>query len=37
METVAGFLATPMDKLKDMFAKFPTSDMKAEAQSNIPK
>lgn len=28
-ETLAGFLALPMDKLKDMFAKFPTEEMKA--------
>ena len=25
-ETLVGFLATPIDKLKDMFAKFPTED-----------
>ncbi|GLB37091.1 putative HHE domain-containing protein [Lyophyllum shimeji] len=27
-ETVAGLMAAPIDKLKDMFAKFPTEDMK---------
>jgi hemerythrin superfamily protein len=28
LETLAGFLAAPMDKLKDAFAKFPTDEMK---------
>ncbi|TDL19010.1 hypothetical protein BD410DRAFT_453300 [Rickenella mellea] len=27
-ETLAGFLAAPMDKLKDAFSKFPTEEMK---------
>jgi len=27
-ETVAGLMAAPIDKLKDMFAKFPTEEMK---------
>jgi len=36
-ETVAGFLSLPMDKLKDMFMKAPTEDMKREAASNLPK
>lgn len=30
-ETLVGFLAAPVDKLKDMFAKFPTEEMKEEA------
>jgi hemerythrin-like domain-containing protein len=28
LETLAGFLAAPIDKLKDAFAKFPTQEMK---------
>ncbi|KAH8919893.1 hypothetical protein BT69DRAFT_1223552 [Atractiella rhizophila] len=28
LETLAGFMALPIDKLKDMFMKFPTDDMK---------
>lgn len=31
LETLAGFLAAPMDKLKDAFAKFPTEEMKEQA------
>ncbi|KAF9492121.1 hypothetical protein BDN71DRAFT_1451918 [Pleurotus eryngii] len=27
-ETLSAFIATPIDKLKDMFAKFPTEEMK---------
>jgi hypothetical protein len=30
-ETLAGLLATPIDKLKDMFAKFPTPEMQERA------
>ena len=30
LETLAGFLAAPIDKLKDAFAKFPTEEMKEE-------
>lgn len=30
-ETLAGFLVTPIDKLKDAFAKFPTEEMKNAA------
>ncbi|KAE9405681.1 hypothetical protein BT96DRAFT_915893 [Gymnopus androsaceus JB14] len=33
-ETLVGFLALPMDKLKDMFAKFPTEEMKAAAKDD---
>ncbi|KAE9405682.1 hypothetical protein BT96DRAFT_915894 [Gymnopus androsaceus JB14] len=33
-ETLAGFLALPMDKLKDMFAKFPTEEMKEAAKKD---
>jgi len=32
-ETLAGFLAAPMDKLKDAFAKFPTEQMKQDAKN----
>jgi hemerythrin superfamily protein len=28
-ETIAGLMAAPIDKLKDMFAKFPTEEMKS--------
>lgn len=28
LETLAGFLAAPIDKLKDAFSKFPTEEMK---------
>ena len=31
LETLAGFLAAPLDKLKDLFSKFPTEEMKKEA------
>lgn len=31
-ETLGGFLVTPMDKLKDFFATFPSDDMKAESK-----
>lgn len=31
-ETLAGFMALPIDKLKDIFSKFPTEDMKEEAK-----
>jgi hypothetical protein len=34
-ETVVGFLTTPIDKLKDMFTKFPTEEMKQEAQKDV--
>jgi len=32
-ETLAGFIAAPIDKLKDLFAKFPTEEMKEEANA----
>ncbi|KAF8632800.1 hypothetical protein AX17_004755 [Amanita inopinata Kibby_2008] len=32
-ETVVGLLTAPIDKLKDMFAKFPTEEMKREAEA----
>ncbi|KAJ6481901.1 hypothetical protein C8R45DRAFT_831624 [Mycena sanguinolenta] len=32
-ETLAGFLVTPIDKLKDAFTKFPTEEMKEDAKS----
>lgn len=35
LETLAGFLAAPLDKLKDMFAKFPTDEMKQEAKEEM--
>ena len=31
-ETLVGLLSAPIDKLKDMFAKFPTEEMKEEAE-----
>lgn len=31
-ETLSAFIATPIDKLKDMFAKFPTEEMKQAAK-----
>ncbi|KAF5382333.1 hypothetical protein D9757_008460 [Collybiopsis confluens] len=31
-ETLIGFLALPIDKLRDMFAKFPTQEMKEAAE-----
>ncbi|KAG8805649.1 hypothetical protein FRC17_005405, partial [Serendipita sp. 399] len=31
-ETLAGFLALPMDKIKDVFASFPTEEMKEEME-----
>jgi hemerythrin superfamily protein len=31
-ETLGGFLVTPMDKLKDFFASFPTDEMKQESK-----
>ncbi|KIJ68893.1 hypothetical protein HYDPIDRAFT_164627 [Hydnomerulius pinastri MD-312] len=31
-ETVAGFLALPIDKIKDYFDKFPTEEMKRDAR-----
>ncbi|THH04829.1 hypothetical protein EW145_g5232 [Phellinidium pouzarii] len=34
LETIAGFLAAPIDKLKDMFSIFPTDEMKQEAKSS---
>ncbi|CAG7850447.1 Uncharacterized hemerythrin-like protein C869.06c [Serendipita indica DSM 11827] len=36
-ETLAGFLAYPMDKLKDMFAAFPTDDMKQQMETHENK
>ncbi|THU93346.1 hypothetical protein K435DRAFT_829503 [Dendrothele bispora CBS 962.96] len=30
-ETLAGFMALPIDKLKDLFMKFPTEEMKKDA------
>lgn len=35
LETLAGFLAAPLDKLKDVFAKFPTDEMKQEAKEEL--
>jgi len=34
-ETLAGFLAAPMDKLKDLFASFPSAEEKAAARENL--
>jgi hypothetical protein len=34
-ETVVGFLTMPIDKLKDLFSKFPTEEMKQEAQKDM--
>jgi len=36
LETLVGFLAAPLDLLKDAFAKFPTADMKEAAEKNMP-
>jgi len=38
-ETLAGFLALPIDKLKDIFASFPTEETKArtKAEENLEK
>jgi len=33
-ETLAGLLAAPMDKLKDMFAQFPSDEEKDQAMKN---
>ncbi|KIY69870.1 hypothetical protein CYLTODRAFT_348675 [Cylindrobasidium torrendii FP15055 ss-10] len=33
-ETLAGFLALPVDRLKDLFSAFPTEEMKAKATSS---
>jgi hypothetical protein len=33
-ETLVGFLQAPIDKLKDVFAKFPTEEMKEGAKGN---
>jgi hypothetical protein len=33
-ETLIGFLEAPIDKLKDLFAAFPTEEMKAEAEKH---
>ncbi|KAJ3794791.1 hypothetical protein GGU11DRAFT_817950 [Lentinula aff. detonsa] len=33
-ETLVGFLALPIDKLKDMFSKFPTEEMKKVAEQD---
>lgn len=30
-ETLAGLMAAPIDKLKDAFSKFPTEEMKDQA------
>ncbi|KAH8103296.1 hypothetical protein BXZ70DRAFT_888910 [Cristinia sonorae] len=35
LETLAGFLAAPLDKLKDMFSKFPTAEEKAGAEKEL--
>ena len=32
METLAGFLAAPIDRLKDAFARFLTDEMKEKAE-----
>ncbi|KAF9556871.1 hypothetical protein CPC08DRAFT_764939 [Agrocybe pediades] len=37
METVAGLMAAPLDKLKDMFAKFPTDEDKAAAKEEAKR
>ena len=29
LETIAGFMAAPIDKLREMFLKFPTDEMKS--------
>lgn len=34
-ETLAGFLQAPIDKLKDYFATFPSSDEKQEAKKSL--
>jgi hypothetical protein len=34
-DTVVGFLTMPIDKLKDMFSKFPTEEMKQEVQKDV--
>lgn len=36
-ETFVGFLAAPIDKLKDVFAKFPTEEMKDEMKEDLKK
>jgi hypothetical protein len=33
-ETLVGFLGAPIDKLKDMFASFPTEEMKERAENH---
>ncbi|KAF9071202.1 hypothetical protein BDP27DRAFT_1361990 [Rhodocollybia butyracea] len=33
-ETLVSFLAMPIDRLRDMFAKFPTEEMKEEAEKD---
>ncbi|KAH8115031.1 HHE domain-containing protein [Phellopilus nigrolimitatus] len=33
LETLAGFLAAPIDKLQDAFSKFPTEEMKEQAEN----
>lgn len=33
-ETFVGFLAAPIDKLKDHFASFPTEEMKEAAEGH---
>ncbi|KAI0051513.1 hypothetical protein FA95DRAFT_1554328 [Auriscalpium vulgare] len=33
LETIAGFMAAPIDKLKDMFETFPTDEMKEELKN----
>ncbi|KAI5115495.1 hypothetical protein M0805_000108 [Coniferiporia weirii] len=34
LETLAGLMAAPMDKLKDAFSKFPTDEMKQQSKSS---
>ena len=33
-ETIVGLMTAPLDKLLDAFAKFPTEEMKAEAEKH---
>ena len=35
LETFVGFLAAPIDKLKDAFASFPTEDEKEAAEEEL--
>ena len=33
LETFVGFLTAPIDKLKDIFAKFPADEMKEDSEA----